>query len=85
MTQPGLLEELEVSTAPRPVITPTRRSLWHRVKRAVRVAWLRFEIDSAEEWIKDCAADGIFNTEHLRRLDLHLQAMRVQLAIAEAS
>ena len=74
-----------MSAVPRPRITPTRRGVWHRIKRSVRIAFLRFEIDSAEQWLAECARDGIYDSQQIQHLNRHVQELRVQLAITEAS
>lgn len=66
-------------------ITPTRRGLVHHIVRRARMAWLRWEISSAEDWIHTCAREGIHGTESLRHLERHVQALRVKLALVEAS
>jgi hypothetical protein len=68
-----------------PRITPTRRGLLHRCVRQVRMAWLRFKIHSNEEWIEDCARNGIYGTVNLQYVERETQALRVELAIVEAS
>lgn len=67
------------------ILTHTHRPLWHRLRRRVRIWWLRFEIHSAEQWIADCAREGIAGTDSLLALRFSVQQLRVQLAIAEAS
>ena len=62
-------------------ITYTRRPMLLRLQCAIAIAWLRWEISSAERWIKDCRGDGITNTKQLRHQELAVQALRVQLAI----
>lgn len=64
---------------------PTRRSWWSRAARAIHVALLRFEIDSAERWLIECERDGIYDTDTLRTLRNHLAAQRVRLIDMEAS
>lgn len=66
-------------------VTHTHRPLLHRVQRCLRIWWLRFEIHSAEQWIADCAREGIAGTDSLLALRFSVQQLRVQLAIAEAS
>ena len=66
-------------------VTPTRRGWLHCAARLVRIAWLRFEISSAEQWIAECAQAGIYDTDSLRELARQVQALRVRLAVAEAS
>ena len=67
------------------VLTPTHRGLLHRVRRLARIAWLRFLIAADEEWLRDCQPDGVLTTRQLDATRLHLQQLRVELAIAEAS
>ncbi len=66
-------------------LTHTHRPMLHRLQRQLRIWWLRFEISSAEQWIKDCAREGIHDTDNLVALRFAVQQLRVQLAIAEAS
>lgn len=65
--------------------TPTRRSLAHRVMRRVRMAWLRWVIRANEDWISIHERQGIHGTANLRQIELETQALRVELAIVEAS
>lgn len=81
----GPLTEDDLQRPWRARVTPTRRTLWHRVCRRVRIAWLRFEIDSAEKWMADCARDGIYDSIQLSYLRKQVAALRVRLALAEAS
>lgn len=64
-------------------ITPTRRPLLLRVKRLLHMAWLRYEISSAEEWLEDCRRDGIFDSLTLRQQRRHIATLYVELAYWE--
>ena len=93
----GIVLGLLLATIAEPVYRPfpasmaaaallrTRPSLLRAAWRAVRIAWLRFEISSAEEWIATCEREGITNTEQLAYQRAHVEALRVRLCIAEAS
>lgn len=63
----------------------TRPSLPRRLWRAVRIAWLNFEIRSAEEWVGMCQREGISGTESVKYQRGHIEALRVQLIQVEAS
>jgi hypothetical protein len=76
---------VDTRVAQGPCITPTRRGLLHRAVRQVRMAWLRFKIHSNEEWIENCEAQGIRGTVNLQYTERETQALRVELAIVEAS
>lgn len=64
-------------------LTYTRRPLWLRLYCPIAIAWLRWEIDSAEVWIRQCARDGITTSEQLRYQRLYLEELRVRLAVWE--
>jgi hypothetical protein len=66
-------------------ITYTRRPLLLRVQRAVALAWLQYEITSAEQWIAACSRDGITDGEQLRHQRLAVEALRVRRALWEAA
>lgn len=59
----------------------TRRPLLLRLQRALAIAWLRYEISSAEQWISDCERDGITDGEQLRHQRRAVEALRVRLAV----
>lgn len=65
--------------------TPTHRGLWYRLRRWARIAWCEFEIHNLEEWIDDCARDGILSSKQMQGCDQRLQELRVELAVLEAS
>ena len=62
------------------VLTPTRRPLLLRVKRLLNIAWLRYEIRSAEQWVHDCEHDGITDSEQLRYQRKAIATLYVELA-----
>ena len=66
-------------------VTRTRRPLGFRLRRLVRIAWLRFEIHSDEEWIASCTRDGIFEGLQLRYIRDRVAELRVALALEQAS
>ncbi len=61
----------------------TRPGLLARAWRSVRSAWLRWEIWAAEDWIKQCAGDGILQSRSLRECRRQIEELRVQLALLE--
>lgn len=63
----------------------TRPGLARRFVRWIRCAWMRYEIRSAEQWFEQCARDGILQSRSLDECRHHVQAMRVRLALLEAS
>ena len=67
----------------RPNVIRTHRPLWARVWRMARMLWLHYEIDSAEQFIAQCAASGITNTNQIRYQKRHVETLRVRLAIVE--
>ena len=69
----------------RPNVVRTRRSLWFRLHRLARLAFLRFELDSIEAWIADCARDGILESRSLQHCADRAQELRVLIAVTEAS
>lgn len=84
----GATSLVEPEPAPAPVPPPplpTRRSWWSRLVRFVRVAHLRFEIDSLEGWLDACERDGIYDGEQLRYQRQHLATLRVQLIQEETA
>lgn len=66
-------------------ITHTHRPLLHRMLRRLRIWWLHYEINSAEQWIAACEADGITHGTELHYQRKAVAALRVQLAMAEAA
>ena len=66
-------------------VARTRRSVWFRIERRLMIWWLRFEISSAEQWIADCAREGITTGEGLNRLRREVSLLYVQLAQWEAA
>ena len=67
-------------------LTPSpRRAPWHRIARAVRVVWLKWEISSTEQWMRYAERDGVMDSLSLRYMQRQLEVMRVRLAIARAS
>lgn len=65
-------------------VIPTRHGLLRRLARLARIAWLRWEISSAEDWIRDCERDGIYGTEQLREIERQIGVLRVRLMMVEA-
>lgn len=51
----------------------------------VRKAALRYEISSAEQWVRACERDGIFDSYSVREVSKQIDVCRVKLAILEAS
>lgn len=77
-TQPGVTH-----CWPAPITTKT--GYIARFWRWVRCAWLRARIWMTEDWLRDCARDGITDSLNLRAFRRDLEALRVQLAILEMS
>lgn len=77
----GLLTEHDFA----PRVIPTRRSLWQRLVRRSRLALIDFEIWSLEDWLDDCASDGILDSNHLTGCRYRLQELRCERAAVEAS
>lgn len=59
--------------------TPTRRPLWFKTWRLVRICELRYRISADEAWLKSCAEDGILNSLSIRQCREQIQALRVEL------
>jgi hypothetical protein len=55
-----------------------------RLVLEVRILVLRWNIDSTEQWLAECAADGLVDSLSLRHFRMQLQADRVQLAQLES-
>lgn len=55
-----------------------------RLWLAVRIAWMRWDLSSDEQWVRDAERAGIFDSENLRHVRHHMQAKRVRLALALA-
>lgn len=66
----------------------TNARLFHRpacrLWLALRIAWLRWDIASDQQWIDDAARAGIFSSANLAYVRRHMQAKRVRLAVALA-
>lgn len=62
----------------------TRRPLWLRLQRFAMVAWYRFEISSAEQWVAACERDKITEGEQLDYQRRAIGPLRVRLAEWEA-
>lgn len=77
----GLLTERDFA----PRVIPTHRTLWHRIVRFARLATIDFEISALEEWITDCARDGILDSNQLTGCRYRLQELRCERAAVEAS
>jgi hypothetical protein len=57
---------------------------WYaRAWRFPQCIWLRWKIHSSEEWVSECAANGIFDTVAVRIARADLDVMRLELAILE--
>jgi hypothetical protein len=82
--QRDVTELVAASIAARLTHAP-KRTPWHRLTRAVRVAWLRWEINSTEQWMRYAERDGVLDSMSLRYMQRQLEVMRVRLAIARAS
>lgn len=57
---------------------------WRRIARAVSVAWLQWQIDCDERWLKDAARDDVHGTLNLQMVRRELEELRVELAVVEA-
>lgn len=62
----------------------TRPGYVARAWRWVRCMWLRARICWTEDWLRDCARDGITDSLNLREFRRELEAMRCALATLEA-
>jgi len=65
-------------------VSPTA-TLLHRLWRAVRIAWLRWEISSAEQWVGHAARDGVFDSNNLRQVRREISRLYVRLAIVRST
>jgi hypothetical protein len=83
ITEADLDDLQRTQWAPR-AVTPTRRSLWHRLCRRVRIASLRYRIWETERYM-DREATGVIDTRSMREFERQLAVWRVELAIAEQS
>ncbi len=54
-----------------------------RLWRLPRCLWLRYKIYSGEEWIAECAENGIFDSVSLRVAQADLDVMRLELSLLE--
>lgn len=66
-------------------VTPTRRTLFYRVCRLLRIAHLKLWIYLDQDYIEECERAGITTGELINNIKLRLQELRVRLAIEEAS
>lgn len=64
---------------------PARRTLWQRLCRWARIAWVEFDIHCIEDWIADCERDGILTGAQLDGCHWRLQELRCELAALQAS
>lgn len=70
--------ELAGLADPKPV-----RPWWSRAWRAVLRQWKRWQIRSTEQYLRDCARDGLSDSLSLREFRLQLEELRVELALLE--
>jgi hypothetical protein len=63
----------------------TRLNPLQRLWRLVRIAWLRWQISTTEQWLAQLQRDGIINSLSVREFHKQVEAMRVELAIVEQS
>lgn len=54
-----------------------------RLLNCLHAAWLRWSIDSTEQYMLACARDGIMDSDTLRHWRAQLAADRVRLALLE--
>jgi hypothetical protein len=59
------------------------REFFREAWRLASISALRFDIDSAEQWIAACERDGITSTDTMRYQRRVVQALRVRLALLE--
>ena len=64
-------------------VIPTRRSLPERAWRAVQRAFVRWQIRTNEQWLRDCEADNCLSPMHLVEVERQQQELRVRLAVLE--
>ena len=67
---------LTAKTMPGVTVTPTRRGLRHRIRRALVLAWCWYEIRNLKSWIKACESDGIYESDHMSECRGRLQHLR---------
>lgn len=65
------------------VIPPPRRPLYVRIVCRVRALYLRWCLDSNQQWIKAAHDDGIVDGESMREWRRQADAMRVQIEMLE--
>lgn len=67
----------------------SRTALLHRpacrLWRAVRIGWLRWEISSAEQWVRYAERDGVLESDNLRRVRREISQKVIQLAIVRST
>lgn len=62
----------------------TRRGLLSRLWIGLQIAVLRMQIALTEDWLADCARDGIDNSLNLRAFRADLERMRCRVAYLES-
>lgn len=55
-----------------------------RAWRWLRRTWLRWQIASTENYVRECHDDGLCDSLSMREFDSQIEDMRVRLAVMEA-